>query len=245
MARGVRLWLGGALACCLLAGVVYLPPRGMPKWAWSSRYNMPPENPHRLRARALAFEWQEANAALVGARFRERFAPVVDARRIGDTPGPILWLEADDSVSDWAQPVMQVALDSVWAALGIGVSKVSVGVLAAQRRLGGDRRGPAGCPGDRVRGVVSAARLHGPLHLPGCGPGSLVCDPETVRPPIRSGRLGHTRPGTMRLLRPLWRAKPASGAVAGAPPVRCGAGGRLVQGITARPDAVVEAYGFW
>ena len=142
MARGVKLWLGGALACCLLAGVVYLPPRGMPRWAWTSRYNMPPLNPHRLRARALAFEWQEANAALVGARFGERFAPVVDARRIRDTPGPILWLEADDSISAWAQPVMQVALDSAWAGLGIGVSKVSVGVLATQPRFGGTRRGP-------------------------------------------------------------------------------------------------------
>lgn len=142
MARGVNLWLGGALACCLLVGVVYLPPRGMPKWAWGSRYNQPPENTHRLRARALAFEWQVANAALVGARFRERFAPVVKARRIHDTPGPILWLEVDDSLRAWAQPVMQMALDSAWAGLGIGVSKVAVGVLAAQPRSGGARRGP-------------------------------------------------------------------------------------------------------
>lgn len=144
MARSIAPWLGAAVVSCLLVGGVYLPPRGMPKWAWGNRYNELSESPQRLRARQLAVEWQEANAALLGARYHERVGPALVDRRNRGAAGPLLSIEADDSIRTWAQPVMQKALDSAWARLGIGVSKVSVGVLAGQRRPVRDQRTPAG-----------------------------------------------------------------------------------------------------
>jgi hypothetical protein len=144
MARGIVPWVGAAVACSLLVGAVYLPPRGMPKWAWGSRYYAPSESPQRLRARQLAAEWQRANAALLGARYHEWVGPALVDRRNRGAAGPLLSIEADDSIRAWAQPVMQKALDSAWASLGLGVSKVSVGVLAGQRRPGRDNGTPAG-----------------------------------------------------------------------------------------------------
>lgn len=136
MARGVAGWIGGALAVCLVIGAVYLPPRGMPKWAEGRIYMMREPNQQRLRARELAGKWQEAYAAVVGAQYRDRVGPEIAHRRSGNQAGPVLVLEVDDSLKLWSQPVIQGALDSAWRRLDLGVTKVSVGVLIQRLKTG-------------------------------------------------------------------------------------------------------------
>ena len=133
MARGVIAWLGAALVACLVVGSVYLPPRGMPRWAWASRMPILEATAARAKANALASEWRKAQAAVVAARYRDRLGPMLALRRAEDRPGPLLVAEAPDSVLDRAEPIMRRALDSAWARLGIGVSKVSVAVVLGLR----------------------------------------------------------------------------------------------------------------
>lgn len=140
MARGVIGWLGAALVACLVVGAVYLPPRGTPRWAWASRSSFREPTPARARAEALAWQWRSAEAAVIGARFRDRLGPMLALRRAEGRAGPLLVAEAPDSILAWAEPVMRAALDSAWASLGIGVSKVSVAVVLGMREPG--RRSP-------------------------------------------------------------------------------------------------------
>jgi len=133
MARGVIGWLGAALVACLVVGAVYLPPRGMPRWAWGSPRPLPEATSARVMANQLAGQWRRAQAAAIGARFRGQLGPALTLRRSQDRPGPLLVVQAPDSVRDWAERVIQGALDSSWARLGIGVSKVSVAVVLGRR----------------------------------------------------------------------------------------------------------------
>lgn len=142
MARGLGAWLGGSLLLCILIGAVYLPPRGVPKWAEGRIYRMPELNQQRARARELAGKWQEANATLLGAQYHDRVGPAVAERRGRNQPGPVLDLQADDSVRTWSQPIIERALDSAWKRLDLGLSKVSVGVLLRELRVSGDASDP-------------------------------------------------------------------------------------------------------
>jgi hypothetical protein len=129
MARSLGVWVGVSILVCALIGGVYLPPRGVPKWAEGRIFLMREPNPQRTRARDLANKWLAANAAVLGEQYHDRVGPALAARRGRNQPGPILDLQAEDSIRDWAQPVVQGALDSAWKMLDLGVSKISVGVL--------------------------------------------------------------------------------------------------------------------
>ena len=132
MARGVTGWLGAAVGGCLLVGAVYLPPRGLPRWAWEGRKPAAEESEPRLRARGLAQEWRTAYGELVGARYREQLSPVLAARRAAEVPGPVLMVRAPDSLRHRAERELGPGLDSGWARLGLGVTKISVGVVLAE-----------------------------------------------------------------------------------------------------------------
>lgn len=133
MARSVAWWVGGALLVCGIVGAVYLPPRGVPKWAEGQLYVPPPANQQRIRARDLGAAWQETNAAMLGMLYRDRLGPLLAKRRAQDQAGPVLVMEAAPQTVQWGEAMIQAALDTVWRRLDIGVSKVSVGVLMRER----------------------------------------------------------------------------------------------------------------
>lgn len=142
MARSLAVWVGAAILLCALIGGVYLPPRGVPKWAEGRIFLMREPNTQRNRARDLANKWLAANAALLGEQYHDRVGPALAARRGRNQPGPILDLQADDSTRDWAQPILQGALDNAWKVLDLGVSKISVGVLMRDAPPRGSRTTP-------------------------------------------------------------------------------------------------------
>ncbi len=129
MARGMKLWAGGVALVCLIAALVYLPPKGAPKWLSGRPYSLPAEAQQRLRARQLAFEWQEVNGKLLGVSYRDRFGPLLAERQGRNQAGPALVIEADSATRNFGEPQVRAAIDSAWARLGIGLSKISVGIL--------------------------------------------------------------------------------------------------------------------
>ncbi len=130
MARPLVRWLGATLLGCAVLGTVYLPPRGIPTWARSFRPEVPADNASRIRARRLASEWREANAELQERRYRERVRAAVAGREAAGRAGPVILVEGPDSFRTRTEPLLQEGLDSVWARLGIGESKITVAVLA-------------------------------------------------------------------------------------------------------------------
>lgn len=129
MARGVKLWAGGVTLVCLVAGLVYLPPKGAPQWSSRGSYSLPETAQQRLRARELALQWQEVNGKLLGASYRGRFGPLLAQQESSNKAGPALVMEGDTAVIRFAEPLVRAAIDSAWARLGIGFSKISVGIL--------------------------------------------------------------------------------------------------------------------
>lgn len=128
MARQLRRWIGAALLVCAVVGYVYLPPRASPLFA--RRYPLLGPTPYRLRVQQLADDWRTTALELRLLRYRERLRPELGRRTARDVPGPALlfdWPDAPDSVR------LQVgaSLDAEWKRLGLGVSKVSVGIVVA------------------------------------------------------------------------------------------------------------------
>src|SRR5439155_220096 len=90
--------------------------------------------PARLRAQALAAQWRLANLALRLPEYRKRLQPELLRRRERDEPGPALLVEAPDSVAAFARQRLRAILDTVARQLGLGVTKVSVGLVVDLRR---------------------------------------------------------------------------------------------------------------
>src|SRR3989442_11513273 len=133
MARELRWWLAAALLACGAVAVACLPPRG---GAGGARWREEPfrQTPARLRAQALAAQWRAANLALRLPEYRRRLQPELLRRRERDAPGPTLLVEAPDSLAAFAHEVLSAALDTVSRQLGLGVTKVSVGLVVDLRR---------------------------------------------------------------------------------------------------------------
>ena len=133
MARELRWWLAAALLACGAVALAYLPPRGAGR---KCRWRDEPfaQTPARLRAQALAFQWRGANMALRLPEYRKRLEPEFLRRRERDEPGPALLLEAPDSLSAFARERLRATLDTVSRQLGLGVTKVSVGLVVDLRR---------------------------------------------------------------------------------------------------------------
>ena len=128
MARELRWWLAGAFVACAIVAVGYLSPRGAAPAA-TARNRQPQPTAARLRARGLAEQWRAADLAVRLAVYRRRLEPELARRRATDQPGPALLVEAPDSVPVHTRALVAAALDTVWRELGLGVSKVAVGVV--------------------------------------------------------------------------------------------------------------------
>lgn len=126
MARELRWWLAGAFVACATVGVGYLSPRGPSP---TERGRQPQPTAARLRARGLADQWRAADLAVRLALYRRRLEPELARRREADQPGPALLVDAPDTVPMHTRALVAAALDTVWRALGLGVSKVALGVV--------------------------------------------------------------------------------------------------------------------
>jgi hypothetical protein len=135
MARELRWWLAAAfIACGLIAGA-YVPPRGVapPR----KRHARSPEpTAARRRAQALADQWRWADRAVRLEQYRRQLAPELARRRETDQPGPAFLVDAPDTFPASARARLRSALDTVWRELGLGVSKVGVGVVIDVWRTG-------------------------------------------------------------------------------------------------------------
>ena len=127
MARQLTWWLAGAFVACAIVAVGYLSPGGAP--AATARRRQPQPTAARLRARGLAEQWRAADVAVRLAVYRRRLEPELARRRATDQPGPALLVEAPDTVPVHTRALVASALDTVWRELGLGVSKVAVGVV--------------------------------------------------------------------------------------------------------------------
>ncbi|MFN8652502.1 MAG: hypothetical protein U0133_11400 [Gemmatimonadales bacterium] len=128
MARSLIRWLGGTAAAVVVLGAFYLPPRGMPTWAWR-RMPIRTENESRLRARKLVSEFVEANAVLQELRFRARIDSALAARRAAGQVGPVLLLDQPDTQMVRVAPALQAGLDQYWKQLGLGDTKVTFAAI--------------------------------------------------------------------------------------------------------------------
>jgi hypothetical protein len=133
MARRVDPWLAGLLGVCLAIGVVYLPPRGS-FVGLSRRFVLPTTSQERRRAQNLAEEWRAAQSILRLQQYRERLEPALVSLRARDGSGPVLLVDGPDSATAPLFEVLRPALDTMWNRLGLGQTKVTLGVVVALPR---------------------------------------------------------------------------------------------------------------
>lgn len=128
MARALNGWAAGTALACAILGLVYLPPGGTP---WPAHRSAEIETPNRYRdrERALAQRLRDVEAELRLFEARALLQPELDRRRARATPGPALLVVGPDSLSDGMQQFIASQLDTVWRRLGLGVTKISVGVV--------------------------------------------------------------------------------------------------------------------
>jgi hypothetical protein len=125
MAPRLRLWLGAALAACVLIAAGYLPPRGgvRPR---GLVFNMPrPLTAARLRAQAVGAELRAATAHLRVTEARAQLGSEI-GRRAQDARGVVLLILGPDSLARRVRPTVAAALDTVWHHLGLGETKVAI-----------------------------------------------------------------------------------------------------------------------
>jgi hypothetical protein len=124
MARELRVWIGATIVACVALALLYLPPRGV----------MPEERPRsralavtiaRLEAQRLVAAWRAADQRVRLAEYRRRLEPELAIRRAG----PAVLFTGTDTLPPSARRSLESALDTVWGRLGLGVTKVSVGVI--------------------------------------------------------------------------------------------------------------------
>lgn len=131
MARQLRWWIVAPLGACLVIAIGYLPPRAMP--LLGQRFfrvfqSFAPPTPYRLRVQELAQRYRLTSFELTMREYGEVLRPELQRRRTHEIPGPAV-LFAGDSLSDSARGLVRAVLDRVWSQLGLGASKISVGVV--------------------------------------------------------------------------------------------------------------------
>jgi hypothetical protein len=131
MARELRWWIAGPMLVCAGLAIVYLPPRGA-AWPREPRVDREAPNPYRLRERDLAHRLRDDETALRLLEYRERLRPELDRRRMEGIPGPTALVIGDslpEAVRHQIARKLDTVWDHVWRHLGLGVTKVSVGVV--------------------------------------------------------------------------------------------------------------------
>jgi hypothetical protein len=128
MARELRWWIAIPLLACAVLAFAYLPPRATPLWQTRFRVLERP-TPYRSRVQELADEWRSVTLERQLLDYRERLRPELQHRRALEVPGPALLFTGSITVSDSARRLVRAILDTAWARMGIGIPKVSVGVV--------------------------------------------------------------------------------------------------------------------
>ncbi len=125
MAPRLRLWLGAALAACVLIAAAYLPPRGGVHVRGVVFAAPRPLTAARLRAHALGAELRAATAHLRVTDARAQLGGDV-ARSRQDARGAVLFVIGPDSLVRRVRPAVAATLDTVWHRLELGETKVAV-----------------------------------------------------------------------------------------------------------------------
>ncbi len=116
------------MVACVAVGFVYLPPR--PEPLIGTRFqSLDAPSPYRLRVQELAARWRSTALELQLLAARDRLHPEMVRRRALELPGPALLFEGPDTLASAARELVRARLDSVWAGLGLGITKISVGVV--------------------------------------------------------------------------------------------------------------------
>ena len=129
MARELRWWIAAALLGCAVPGFVYLPPRAAPL-LWRRFHEPPPPTPYRLRVQELAAAWRELAVEQRLLEYRERLRPELERRRALELPGPAVIVDWPNAGSGDLPRYVASALDTAWERLGLGATKISVGIVA-------------------------------------------------------------------------------------------------------------------
>lgn len=128
MATRLNGWIIAPLAACVVIGATRLPPRGGFTPGGGSGFE-PHAPAARADARTLADQWRSARARLDLARYRQRLAPELARRQVAEQVGAALWLDLPDSIRRLLGGPLRQALDTAWVRLGLGLTKVAVGVV--------------------------------------------------------------------------------------------------------------------
>lgn len=144
MARQLRWWIALPLGACAMLAVAYLPPRAMP--ALGQRFfrivpTFEQPTPYRGRVQQLAGRFRLTAFELAMREYEEAMRPELERRRALEIPGPVVYFAGPDSLSDSARGLVRALLDRAWSQLGLGLSKISVGVVVPvvfDRPLGGE-----------------------------------------------------------------------------------------------------------
>ncbi|MFI5234101.1 MAG: hypothetical protein ACHQXA_00180 [Gemmatimonadales bacterium] len=141
MARELTRW-GAALAiACVAVAAGYLPPHGGDA---RPAGQMPPEpGVARARANALADQWRAVARALQIARYRAALDPVLSARADASGPTVALLADAPDSLRLRAESLLTPRIEAAWRRLGLGTTKVRVGVVVDLRQNQSSTAAPA------------------------------------------------------------------------------------------------------
>jgi len=118
---------------CLAIALVYLPPRP----AGPPRGESPmSRRAGQLRERAveLAAEWEIEEFGRRAVGYRLQLAPELRRRWAADSPTVAVLLLGPDSVTGWARERVETAIRRSWHELGLGVTKVAVGVVVDMDR---------------------------------------------------------------------------------------------------------------
>lgn len=81
----------------------------------------------RLRAQHLAQQWRVAEAERRAVRYRQQLAPAIALH--AELGGAALLVIAPDTVAETMHARFRELLDTIWQELGLGVTKITVGVV--------------------------------------------------------------------------------------------------------------------
>lgn len=129
MARRLGLlWLAVPALAGVALVIAYVPPKGAARrgnaFYWASRGAQTPE---QARLSRITEQWQMADVTIRLARARQQLAPELQRRRAADSA--TLAVVFQGAFSDSAEQWLRGALYEAWRALGLGTTKIGVGVV--------------------------------------------------------------------------------------------------------------------
>jgi len=128
MARDLRRWVVATLGACVIIGLALLPPRGARPSRARLVFAIPQSTPARLRAQELAAQWRAADGAARLLDQRARARSVLSSPEMRKS-GVTVVLTGARSIPPEAVAHVTSAMDSAWAALGLGETKIAVLVI--------------------------------------------------------------------------------------------------------------------